>query len=275
MGQGIVSTPNDFGKNGSGPSHPELLDDLACRLIQGGWRLKPLHKLILLSRTYRFATTHPRFKQHAEIDAQNRWLWRGNYRRLEAETIRDALLFVSGRLRLDRGGPGFYEELPKELGRTFPFFNWEPSRESERRKRSIYMFQRRNLVVPMLEAYDAADMTQSCERRSSSVTTSQALALLNGKLANECAASFAQRVLLEAGLDPADGARRAFWLAFGRAPSQTELAACTDHVTAGIAAYRRDLGASLGKEVLLEPELRAWTDVCLVLLNANEFLYLE
>ncbi|MFN0126764.1 MAG: DUF1549 and DUF1553 domain-containing protein, partial [Verrucomicrobiales bacterium] len=170
FGVGIVATANDFGVNGSGASHPELLDYLATRLIEDGWRLKPLHRLILLSRTYQLSSRHPQHEACSKTDPDNRLLWRAHFRRLEGEVLRDAMLAVSGRLLLTPGGPGFFDELPAEMGRDFSMFKWDPSEEDQRRRRSLYQFQRRNLIVPMMESFDAADMSASCPRRGASVT---------------------------------------------------------------------------------------------------------
>ena len=264
FGAGIVATPNDFGKNGGRPSHPELLDYLATRLVQGGWRLKPLHRLLLLSGTYQLSSRHPRHQDYVAVDPDNRWHWRGAHRRLEGEVLRDAMLAVSGRLRLTQGGPGFYEELPAEMGREFPFFKWDPSEPDQLARRSLYLFQRRNMVLPMLESFDAADMSASCARRGVSVTTPQVFSLFNSKFSHETSRHFARRVEGEAGPAPRDQVERVMRLAFGRPATPGELEAGTrflEHHDAGAAT---DGGPP-----------RALVDLCLVAFNANEFLYLE
>ena len=264
FGAGIVATPNDFGRNGSRPSHPELLDYLASRLLENGWRLKPLHRLLLLSRTYQISTQHPESEACAKLDPDNRLLWRSNFRRLEGEVLRDALLAVSGRLRLVPGGPGFYEELPAEMGRDFPFFKWDPSEADQRARRSLYLFQRRNMVVPMLESFDAADMSASCARRSASVTTPQVFTLFNSKFAHETSRHFAQTVLNEVGASPRRQVERVFRGAFGRPPTVREWDAGT-----------RFLENAAGDPTPDGHPPQALADLCLVMINANEFLYLE
>ncbi len=265
FGAGIVATANDFGKNGSGASHPELLDYLAKRFIESGWQLKPLHRLLLLSRTYQLSTQHPQTDACAELDPDNRLLWRANFRRLEGEVLRDAMLAVSGRLHLTHGGPGFFEELPAEMGREFPFFKWDPSEENQRARRSLYSFQRRNMVVPMLESFDAADMSTSCARRGTSVTTPQVFALFNSKFAHETSQHFARRVQRQAGSLPRSQVEFIFRLAFGRSPTASELEAGTCYLEKQSSAE-----SAAGDE-----PSKALADLCLVALNANEFLYLE
>ena len=264
FGTGIVATANDFGVNGSGASHPELLDYLATRLIENGWRLKPLHRLLLLSRTYQLSSRHPQHEACAKIDPDNRLLWRAHFRRLEGEVLRDTMLAVSGRLLPISGGPGFFEELPPEMGRDFDMFKWDPSEEDQRRRRSLYQFQRRNLIVPMMESFDAADMSTSCPRRGASVTTPQVFTLFNSNFAYETSRHFARRVQREAGPVPRRQVEWVFSFAFGRKPTPSEL-------DAGSRFLEKQSGAETADS---EPS-KALADFCLVALNANEFLYLE
>ncbi len=264
FGAGIVATANDFGVNGAAASHPELLDYLATSLIENGWRLKPIHRLLLLSRTYRISSRHPQHEACAQIDPDNRLLWRAHFRRLEGEVLRDSMLAVSGRLLLTPGGPGFFEELPPEMGRDFDMFKWDPSEENQRRRRSLYQFQRRNLVIPMMESFDGADMSASCPKRSTSVTTPQVFTLFNSNFSHETSRHFARRVLREAGPAPGRQVERVFSLAFGRKPTTPEL-------DAGV----RFLGKQPGTETTDSTPSKALADLCLVALNANEFLYLD
>jgi hypothetical protein len=271
FGAGLVKTANDFGENGSGASHPQLLDFLAATFLDHGERTKPLHRLIVLSRTYRSSSQHPDWEQCAAIDPENRLLWHAPLRRLEAEVVRDALLAVSGRLHSQRGGPGFYELLPEGMPSEYPFFKWQASSEHTRQRRSIYMFQRRNLVHPFLEAFDAADANQSCERRSRSVTASQALSMINGELAAQASLELARRLQAEDG-DSASQVVRLFAVALGRSPSDVELADCAAFLAGKIERYAAR--ASNG-ETATSPQLLALRDLCLVTLNSNEFLYLD
>lgn len=258
FGEGLVRTPNDFGRNGSGASHPKLLDYLAARLLDHDWRLKPLHREIVLSQSYRLSSNHPSPKKAETIDPDNKLLWRAHYRRLEAETVRDAMLAVSGSLNHAHGGPGFFEKLPREMGTDYPFFKWHPSSEEERRRRSIYMYQRRNMVHPMLESFDVADASESCARRSNSLHPLQAFDLLNSDFAHECSKQFAERMRTRAGDDPAKLVDAIFRAAFARPPTERE--------------------RSMGVEFLQRPagdKQDRLAELCLVIFNTNEFLYLE
>jgi hypothetical protein len=304
MGQGLVATPNEFGTNGSGPSHPELLDFLAHWFMDHGWSLKPLHRLLVLSHTYRLSTTHLEATACAQVDPDNRLLWRSNFRRLEAETIRDAMLAASGSLNLEQGGPGYYETLPDEMTRSVFMFTWKPSAEAQRFRRTIYMFQRRNFILPMMEVFDSADMTESCEQRKTSVTASQALSLFNSKFAYMTSRLFAERILREAGEKQVE---YLFQVAFSSPPEQDELDACLRFLATKRQAYVTEqqsvteqqrhekadasgqheqssqIEASKGKQdeqgqeeqKPANPELDALTDLCLAIFNTNRFLYLE
>ena len=225
FGSGIVATPNDFGSNGSGPSHPELLDYLATQLIRNGWRLKPLHRQIVLSRVYRSSTLHPQAERNAEIDPENRLLWRAPLRRLESEVVRDAVLRVCGRLHNEMGGPGFYDSLPKGMGVSYPFFEWHASDEQQRRRRSIYMFQRRNLVHPLMETFDGADLNMSCERRGQSVTAPQALSLFNSQFVYENSTHLARQLATHEEQDTLR-IEQLYWLALARSPTDQEQRFC-------------------------------------------------
>jgi len=277
---GIVATPNDFGKNGRGASHPELLDHLARELIKGGFRLKPLHRAIVLSRAYRSSSRHcdpaaPTAIDTETRDPENRLLWRFHVRRLEAEEIRDAVLAASGQLSLVEGGPGFFEEIPAELGRDFPFFRWEPSSEAERRRRSIYLFHRRNMIVPFIESFDGPELSASCEARRTSVTAPQALSLLHGKFAVDQSRRFAERIVAESGPEPARQVERVFALAFAREPVESEVAEAEALLADQAATLRAQANAEGEARSEEECRLLALKNLCLVAINANEFIYLE
>jgi hypothetical protein len=255
FGQGIVRTASDFGVNGDRPSHPELLDTLAVIFMESGWDTKAMHKMMLTSATYRQAAENPVVKDTSP-DPDNRLLSKFNRRRLEAEAIRDGILHVSGRLNSEIGGPSVFPPLPDDLadfaryGRTGGLM-WEPNEtEEDARRRSVYIFQRRSLPLPMMAAFDALVFSESCERRSSTTTPLQALSMLNGYLVNEEAAHLAQRLVKEAGPKREDQIRRAFELVLNRPPSPAEL----------------------DKFVSFTGKMDA---VCRVLLNSNEFLYTE
>jgi hypothetical protein len=224
FGGGIVETANDFGVNGSPPSHPELLDWLARRFVAGGWRTKPIHRLIVTSATYRQSSVNP----HPALlkDPDNRLLWRFPRRRLSAEEVRDAMLAVSGRLNGRIGGSSVVVPVDADLVKLlYAPSQWAVTRDQrEHDRRSVYLLAKRNLRLPFLEAFDQPDAQTSCAGRASSTHALQALELLNGRLANDLAESFARRLLREAGPNPARRAWRAFLLAAGRPPHARELA---------------------------------------------------
>jgi len=223
FGRGIVSTPNDFGRMGTRPSDPELLDWLATRFVESGWRLKPIHRMILLSSAYRQSSISPIEKIAAEKDSENALLWKFSHRRLEAEEIRDAMLEVSGRINLKAGGPSFMVPIDPDLVLMLkrPQY-WVATRDkSEYDRRTIYMIYKRNLRLPFEEVFDAPDTLLSCARREQSTHAPQALELLNGQTSNELAAVFAERLLKERAT-PAERIDYAWRLAAGRLPTAAE-----------------------------------------------------
>lgn len=236
FGAGIVDTANDFGINGGRPSHPELLDWLASELVepsvkhQGAnaphspWSIKHIHRLIVLSSTYRQATRHPDPKAGALKDPSDRALWHFPRRRLTAEEVRDAMLMVSGRLNLKTGGPSVVVPVDNDLVRLlYAPSQWTvtPDRK-EHDRRAIYLFAKRNLRLPFMEAFDQPDAATSCSRRESSTHALQSLELLNGTLSNDFAEAFAGRLRREAGADHVAQVELAYRLAAGRSPIAKE-----------------------------------------------------
>ena len=224
FGTGIVNTANDFGVNGGRPSHPELLDWLATEFVAGGWSVKHIHRLIVLSSTYRQASRHPDAKAAAVKDPDDRLLWRFPKRRLTAEEVRDSMLMAAGRLNLKAGGPSVVLPVDADLvKRLYAPSQWAvtPDR-AEHDRRSVFLLAKRNLRLPFLGAFDQPDAATSCARRESSTHALQALELLNGTLANDLAGSFADRLRLEAGSDPAAQVELAYRLAAGRPPTPRE-----------------------------------------------------
>jgi hypothetical protein len=233
FGRGIVSTPNDFGRMGSRPSHPELLDWLANRFVAEGWKLKPLHRLILLSSAYRQSSISPAGKAAEEKDPDDALLWKFDHRRLEAEEIRDSMLAIAGRLNLSIGGPSFMVPIDPELVLMLkrPQY-WVATRDrSQYDRRTLYMIYKRNLRLPFVEVFDAPDTLLSCARREQSTHAPQALELLNGQTSNELAAVFAERLMKERS---GTGERIAYaWrLAAGRAPTAAEKALAMRYLAA-------------------------------------------
>ena len=224
FGLGLVKTVNDFGTKGDRPSHPELLDWLASTLVEGGWKLKPVHRLLVLSNTYRQSGRSPIAAEASLSDPENRLLWHARRRRLTAEEIRDAMLAVSGRLNPKAGGPSVMVPVDPVLTKLlYKPSQWraDPSRD-EHDRRSIYLLAKRNLRPPFFETFDAPTMLSSCARRESSTHAPQALELLNGKLSNDLAAAFARRLARETNGEPERVVDRAFRLAIGRSPTPEE-----------------------------------------------------
>jgi len=219
-----VATPSDFGLNGQKPTHPALLDWLSAQFIKDGWSLKKLHRLIMTSSTYRQSTTIT--PNAAKKDPDNRFFSRFPLKRLEAEAIRDESLAVAGLLNPKMGGPSIFPVIPKgmDVRGGWPV----TASESERNRRSIYVFVRRNTRYPMFEAFDMPDPYESCPRRYVSTTSSQALMLLNSELSVQWAQSFAGRVLAKAGADPNAIVDTAYQIAFARHPeaARSAPAAC-------------------------------------------------
>jgi hypothetical protein len=267
FGRGIVATPSDFGKTGLPPTHPELLDWLASELVAGGWRLKRLHKLIMLSETYR-QLSRARNDRGVAIDPGNTLLWRQNLRRLEAEAIRDTMLAVSGRLNLQMGGRGIFPTLAKEVLATQskPGYGWGKSSKAEEGRRSVYIFVKRTLGVPFLEAFDQASPDTPTAARPTTTIAPQALILLNSAFLNEQAQACADRLLREGGAEPSANVERLLRLALGRPPDAEEARtalAYLDRVQAQLATA----GAGRYREALAM--------LCRVVLNLNELVYVD
>jgi hypothetical protein len=222
FGLGLVKSVNDFGIRGDRPSHPELLDWLASELVQGGWRLKPLHRRIVLSSTYRQSTRGAPDVERS--DPENRLLAHFSRRRLAAEEVRDAMLAVSGRLNLKAGGPSVMVPVDPELTKLlYKPSQWQVARDpSEFDRRTLYLLAKRNMRLPFLETFDAPALLTSCPRRESSTHAPQALELLNGRLANDLASAFASRLERECGDSQGMIVDRAFRLAIGRGPTGSE-----------------------------------------------------
>jgi hypothetical protein len=257
FGVGLVDTPNDFGRNGSRPSHPELLDWLAAELVDPKvpdgartarpWSLKHLHRLILTSATWN-QSSKPRAEAR-RVDAANRLLWRFEPRRLEAEAIRDGILSVAGTLDPTSGGPSFHlHDVERE--NVYHYHPKERFGPAESR-RMVYAFKVRMEQDGVFGAFDCPDGSLVAPRRSRSTTPLQALNLFNSPFLLDEAAHLADRLGREAGLDPKARIRLAWRLAYGREPDRTEL---------------RD-----AREFVRDHGLPAF---CRAVLNSNEFLFI-
>ena len=246
FGRGIVATPSNFGFNGAKPTHPDLLDYLARRLQQLGWRLKAFHKEILLSKTYRQSS---RFDEaNARIDAGAVLLWRFPPRRLEAEAIRDSILEVSGKLDRQMGGPGF--RLYRYTTDNVAIYDPMETFGEETYRRAVYHTNPRSVKVELLGQYDCPDNVLPVPRRESTISPLQALNLLNNSFTMDQARFFGERLVREVGSDTGMQLRRAYSLAFGRSPEPEE--------------------ERVGLEMVEKHGLYVF---CRALLNANEFIY--
>jgi len=274
FGAGIVRTPNNFGFTGEPPTHPELLDFLADELIRNDWKLKPLHKMLMLSSTYRQASQHPKQESLEQSDSSNRLFWRFNRRRLEAEAIRDTMLVASGLLNKKIGGPSFHPHIsPAALeGLSQKDAAWEESPLEERRRRSVYMFTKRALLPPLMTTFDFCDTTQPCGKRDVTTVPTQALALLNNAFVHEMSDALAQRVIREVENDVGQQVDHAWRLALGRFPSSNERNAALEHLETQAKHF---LGVDEGKPDGATSEFLAFASLCHVLLNTNEFVYID
>jgi hypothetical protein len=284
FGRGIVATPSDFGVRGEPPSHPELLDWLAGELIKGGWRLKPIHRLMVTSATYRQSSQVP--IAHAADDPDNALLSRMNRRRLDAEGVRDAILQVSGRLNSKMGGPGVLAPLEPEV-EDLIFTEaevvdlWpEDLNPAEHRRRALYLFRKRNVRYPLFDAFDAPDTQSACPQRQTSTHALQALVLLNSGFTNEMAHALTDRIVKEAGDSSAARIQRAFEIVLSRPPTPREAARASEFVAAQGRRIAREAQKASGSTDpapdLARPEVAeaaAWVDFALALMNSNEFLY--
>ena len=264
FGRGLSAMPSDLGRNGSAPSHPELLDWLAAELMDGGWKLKRIHKLIVLSETYRQSSALR--ANQAAIDPANVLLWRQNLRRLEAEAIRDAVLATSGKLNLMMGGRGIFPELPREVLETQsrPGVGWNTSPPEEQGRRSVYIFVKRTLGVPLLETFDFPSPDKSAATRTTTTIAPQALIMLNSGFMDEQAKAFAKRVQQQSNGDEGKEIDAVFRLALQREPTARERRIAQAY----LAGEGRPADA-------VPPRSEALIGLCKLILNLNEFVYID
>ena len=280
FGRGLVGTPSDFGLKGDAPTHPELLDWLAADFMNSGWSLKQLHRRILNTAAYQTASTSdPALaREHAARDPENHWLSHFPRHRLEGETLRDAALFVAGRLDPQAGGPSIFPELPPGMETRG---GWPVSASvSARDRRSVYVFVRRNTRYPLFESFDMPDTHESCPRRNVTTSPVQALMLLNSPITHDWARSLATRVLQTAGAAEARQISTCWRLAYGRLPDATETRFAREflaHQRTVIASRKSDHQPIVdlpARPSDVSPEHAAsLTDLCHALLNSNEFVY--
>ncbi len=258
FGRGIVATPSNFGVRGEPPSHPELLDWLTARFVDRGWSIKAIHREIVLSETYQLSSEYD--ERDAALDPDDRWLWRYPRRRLDAESIRDAMLAVSG--RLDPGRPGRHPFPPIE--------DWHWTQHNAFKTvyptdhRSVYLMTQRLIKHPFLALFDGPDTNSSTDVRSRSTVPLQALYFLNNPFVMEKAEGLARRMIAAAS-DPEARITLGHQLAWGRPPNRRELDRALRFV-------REASAAEIGGKT---PEIETWTSLARILLTANEFLYID
>ncbi len=254
FGEGIVRSPNDFGRQGDAPTHPELLEWLATEFAARQWSMKEMHRLIMLSNTYRQASEA--VGPGVAKDPENRYLSRMNRLRLDGDAIRDSVLAVAGTLNLKMGGVGIIPPLSKEemQAARMPYLWPTHPNPAEHNRRSIYLQMKRSLTLPMLQTFDAPDTATSCARRERSTVAPQALALMNSEFAAAQADRFAARVqkIAGEGATPEALVNAAWRQALGRLPRDAEKQPAVDY---------------LGRNNL--------SRLCLLIFNLNEFVYVD
>jgi hypothetical protein len=293
FGQGLVRTVNDFGARCDPPTHPELLEWLTHEFVKGGWKLKPLHRLIMTSAVYLQESAAPRQsaagseqpgrstargksaalpRDAATVDPDNRLLWRRRPQRIESEILRDSMLAVSGTLNTQRFGPAVKAPIAPEAIQARNMKDPYPKdlkETSATRRRSIYMFHKRVVQHPLMQAFDGPDAQASCGRRENTTVAPQALALLNDKFVRALALEFAERVGKEAGTEREAQVRLAWRLALGREPSSGELQSGSAFIDAQ--ARQRSTRESNKSD----PQQLALADFCQAIFALNEFIYVD
>jgi hypothetical protein len=257
FGRGLVRTTSDFGIRGERPTHPKLLDFLAAEFVANGWSVKQLHRLIMRSQTYRLASAE--LETNSKVDPENRFLWRANRRRLDAEQIRDSILAFSRKLDLSPGG-----RHPFGHHLTYFYRQHEPFQESfPTNRRSVYLMQQRIQKDPYLDLFDGPDGNVSLSERKATTTTLQALFLMNSEFMHEQSGVLARRILAEADESPAR-VQLAYHLIFGRAATPAEV----DRAEAYLEKVQQPrVGPS--------SESEAWSGYLRTMISSNEFLYAE
>ena len=250
FGRGIVGTPSNFGLMGERPSHPKLLDYLARRLIEGGWSMKTLHREILLAEAYRRSAraVEAEFSRHHEVDPENKLLWRANRRRLDVESLRDSLLYVSGRLSEERGGP------PRRWDEDQSNAEQDAEADAENLSRTVYSFVSRRRLDQRLGLFDFPNPNTTSPRRIGTNTPLQGLFFLNSELVMRTAQALVERLAADVGPDPAIRIERAYLLLFGRSPTAAERALAAE---------------------FLERNTDAWPRLAQAWLSSNEFRYVD
>jgi hypothetical protein len=266
FGRGLVPTPGNLGKMGVAPSHPELLDWLATEFIRQGWSVKRMHRLIMNSNTYKMASSFSQ-AENLEKDPNNIYLWRFPLRRLEAEAIRDVILSASGKINLQAGGEPFFPSIPASVRDSYRQGRWVMTKEEPSTwRRSIYAYWKRGLKYPLFEVHDQPDPNVTCEKRNITTVPTQALTMLNNEFVLIQARNLAERISRDAGGDPVKQVRLLYRIALSREPVQKEL-----EKNLAFILSQRDYHSARGSDA----DLEALTDLAHVMLNTNEFVYIN
>jgi hypothetical protein len=259
FGRGLVVTPSNFGRLGRRPSHPELLDWLAIEFRKNGWSVKKLHRQIMNSETYQMASEGG---AGAEADPENALLWHYPQRRLEGEAIHDAILAVSGKLNLQAGGPSYFAPVAERVRKSVAKGIWVVNEEGpDVWRRGVYSYFKRGMKYPMFEVFDQPDPNVTCERRSVSTVPTQALTLMNNEFTVQQARFLAERILQSAGPEQRAQVRAIYRAALSREPSEKEMSVNVAFLNRRIAAHGNSL--------------EALADLSHVVINLNEFLYIQ
>ena len=266
FGRGIVATPGNFGRMGSAPTHPELLDWLAVDFMEQGWTLKRLHRMIMTSSVYRQSLRQTDEGSGEKLDPENHLLWRMNLKRLEAETIRDAILVASGKLDRTLGGPALLLEHDAAGLQKVSVKDTDPSAPF---RRSLYILARRNYPLNFLETFDYPKVQVNCTKRTNSVTPLQSLTLMNDPFLVKHASDLAQWILQGAGDDPDRRVELAYLMTLSRPPAADEIRISQNHLSQQEQNYRL---ANTSPEEASETAL---ANLCQTLLATNEFIYLD
>lgn len=267
FGRGLVNTPGDFGTQGEKPTHPELLDWLAAEFMENGWSLKHLHRVMMTSATYRQSSAK---RPEAErLDAANALYGRMNVRRLEAETLRDAILATTDRLNpAPYGSPvPVYEDANAQVVVGME----KPTSDGLEYRRSVYVLQRRSTPVYQLAAFDSPQMEPNCELRNVSTVAPQSLLMMNSAFLVEQSQFFAKRILKQGAAEAREQVRLAWKLAYGTEPAAADLGDLSDYLTEQSA----QLSSQPVKKGDLDPAEKALASLCQVLLGSNRFMYVD
>jgi hypothetical protein len=260
FGRGIVSTPSDFGFRGASPTHPKLLDWITAEFISSGWSIKHLHRVIMKSRTYQLSSVDQ--AKALQVDPSNKLLWRYARRPLDAESMRDAMLAVSG--NLDQGKPGPH---PFPDVNSWGFTIHHPFHAVyESNQRSVYLMQQRNRRNPYLQLFDSADPNVSMGQRQATVTPTQALFLMNSRFVHEQANGLAKRIVANRKTTE-EGVQLAFELGHGRQPSKSDFNSAVEFVT----KYSQKFPG----QSQVASEQQAWSALARVILTSNSFLFVD